>query len=233
MKSINVKGQKIIIRNYLPVDEKQVRDLCCETGFLGDPIDVIFKDHKWFADLNTKYYLRYEPESCFVAEANREIIGYVLGCKNPLKYTLIFYPLIAIPLFLKAFFKCLTKKYNKESREFIQRLITRGSRERPKRPKKAGHLHINIKEEYRGLGIGRALVENLFHYFLKKGVTKVYGELTFVENRQTEEFYTKHGFIIYDKKPTTIWGNKIKKAYLMTIFMDLEKWARTQKKQNC
>jgi len=230
MKSIYVKGQQILIRNYKPEDEKEIRKLCCETGFLGNPINEIFEDCEWFADLNTKYYLKYEPDACFVAETDGKIIGYVLGCKNPVKFALIFYVLIAVPLFLKAFLKCMIGKYDRKSRNFIKRLVLRGSRERPKRPKKAAHLHINIKKSYRGFGIGRALVENLFYYFLSKGIKRVYGELTFIENRQNEELYTKHGFLIYDKKPTTIWGNKIKNAYLMTIFMNLEEWITTQKK---
>ena len=230
MKIVNVRSKRILIRKYKSEDKKQVRELCCKTGFLGKPIDEIFEDHEWFADLNTKYYLKYEPDSCFVAETDGKIIGYVLGCKNPRKFALFFYFFIAFPLFIKALVKCLIGKYDKKNREFISRLILRGSKERPKRPKKAGHLHVNIKDGYRGFGIGRALVESLFYYLLERGVKRVYGELTFIENRQTKELYTKHGFLIYDKKPTTIWGEKVKNAYLMTILMDLEEWVKAQKK---
>lgn len=224
------KGKNIAIRNYRPEDGQKVMELCADTGFLGKPIESLFEDRKWFADLNTKYYLNYEPDSCFVAEADGEFIGYVLGCRKPTQFTLVFYFLIAIPLFLKALFKCIIRQYSPRSQKFIFRLITRGIRERPRRPRGCGHLHINIKEGYRGYGIGRSLVEALFFYFLSLGITKVYGELTFVESRQTEDLYTREGFMIYDKKTTTIWGKNLGKTYLMTVLVDIKKMLYAPKK---
>ncbi len=215
------QGKLIAIKNCLPDDAPKVRALCAETGFLGEPIDSLFEDRKWFADLNTRYYLKYEPDSCFVAEADGELIGYVLGCRKPTQYALVFYFLIAIPLFLKALLKCLTRQYSSRSRRFLWRLIARGSRERPKRPRGCGHLHINIKDGYRHYGIGRSLFEALFHHFLKRGITKAYGELTFVERRQSMDLYMRDGLLIYDKKPTSIWGETAGNAYLMTVVVDI------------
>ncbi len=222
--------EEIVIRRYHPRDREQVRILCCETGFLGNPIDDIFEDRAWFADLNTNYYLQYEPRSCFVAEKNGSILGYVLCSRHPLRFALIFYLFIAFPLFTKALFKCLTRRYSAKSRKFIYRLITRGSLERPKRPRATAHLHLNVKEGFRGMGLGRRLVETLFDYLVKEGVRGIYGELTFVESRQSEQIYTKHGFLIYDKRPTSIWGKLERKTYLMCIKMDLRNWAKRKEK---
>lgn len=226
----DIKGKHITIRGYLPQDAQRVMELCSDTGFLGKPIECLFEDRRWFSDLNTKYYLKYEPDSCFIAEADGEFIGYVLGCRKPKQFTLIFYFLIAIPLFLKALFKCLIRQYSSQSRKFIFRLITRGIRERPRRPRSHGHLHINIKEGYRDHGVGRSLVEALLLHFLSLGITNVYGELTFVESRQREDLYARDGMVIYDKKPTTIWGEKLGKAYLMTVLIDIKKLLYALKK---
>lgn len=63
----------VFIRPYEPRDRDGVRRLCCETGFLGKPIDPVFEDRELFADYLTRYYTDCEPESCFMAEHEREV----------------------------------------------------------------------------------------------------------------------------------------------------------------
>src|SRR5438067_13283916 len=72
------------IRAYKASDRTAVRNLCCATGFLGEPIDPVFQDHELFADFLTTYYTDREPESSFVLEVNGEIRGYLLGSRKPL-----------------------------------------------------------------------------------------------------------------------------------------------------
>ena len=40
----------ILIRYYRAEDRAQVRQICAETGFLGDPVDPLFEDRELFAD---------------------------------------------------------------------------------------------------------------------------------------------------------------------------------------
>ena len=54
------------IRKFQPADRARVRELCCETGFLGKPIDPVFEDRELFADYLTAYYTDWEPQSSFV-----------------------------------------------------------------------------------------------------------------------------------------------------------------------
>ncbi len=56
------------IRRYEARDRDAVRWLCCQTGFLGKPIDPVFEDRELFADYLTSYYTDIEPESSFVLE---------------------------------------------------------------------------------------------------------------------------------------------------------------------
>ncbi|MEY2575833.1 MAG: hypothetical protein QOF80_1320, partial [Verrucomicrobiota bacterium] len=44
------------IRSYRATDRAAVRRLCCQTGFLGDPIDPVYQDNELFADFLTTYY---------------------------------------------------------------------------------------------------------------------------------------------------------------------------------
>lgn len=50
------------VRPYLPSDRQAVRSICCETGFMGNPIDPVFTDRDAFADFFTRYYTDYEPD---------------------------------------------------------------------------------------------------------------------------------------------------------------------------
>src|SRR6266571_6768349 len=73
------------IRSYQASDCVAVRQLCCQTGFLGSPIDPVYQDRELFADFLTTYYTDHEPESSFVLEVDGKIRGYLLGSRKPLQ----------------------------------------------------------------------------------------------------------------------------------------------------
>src|SRR2546422_8077009 len=77
--------QPFLIRGYRRSDREAVRKLCCDTGFLGNPIDPVFEDRELFADFLTGYYTDWESESAFVLEVNGEVRGYLLGSRRPLR----------------------------------------------------------------------------------------------------------------------------------------------------
>ena len=76
------------IRKFQPADRARVRELCCETGFLGKPIDPVFGDRELFADYLSAYYTDWEPESAFVLLVNGDIRGYLLGSRCPTRQQL-------------------------------------------------------------------------------------------------------------------------------------------------
>jgi ABC-type branched-subunit amino acid transport system ATPase component len=75
----------MVVRKFEPRDREAVRCLCCQTGFLGKPIDPVFEDRELFADYLTSYYTDAEPESCFVLEHNGRVVGYLLGSRRPFR----------------------------------------------------------------------------------------------------------------------------------------------------
>src|SRR6187551_1653888 len=96
--------KRFTLRKFQPADRARVRELCCETGFLGNPIDPVFEDRQLFADYLTAYYTDWEPESSFVLLVNGEIRGYLLGSRQPLRQQIYnFYANIA--LFLRGIFR--------------------------------------------------------------------------------------------------------------------------------
>src|SRR2546430_15582402 len=78
------KKEALVIRSYRTSDRDAIRRLCCQTGFLGEPIDPVYQDHELFADFLTTYYTDHESESSFVLEVDGEIRGYLLGSRRPL-----------------------------------------------------------------------------------------------------------------------------------------------------
>src|SRR6516162_7813801 len=72
-------ARSVTMRSYRRADRQTIRQICCDTGFLGKPVDAIFQDRELFADLFTKPYLEHEPEWALVAEAEDRVVGYLLG----------------------------------------------------------------------------------------------------------------------------------------------------------
>ncbi|NJK92920.1 MAG: hypothetical protein HC904_14525 [Blastochloris sp.] len=72
-------GAELLIRAYRAGDRAELREICCDTGFLGKPIDAVFSDRELFADFLTDYYLDEEPDLAVVLESEGVVQGYVLG----------------------------------------------------------------------------------------------------------------------------------------------------------
>ena len=105
------------IRKLEPADRGRVRELCCETGFLGNPIDPVFEDRELFADYLTAYYTDWEPQSSFVLLVEGEIRGYLLGSRFPLRQQL-YNVYQNASLFLRGARRYL--RYNAASKAFVK-----------------------------------------------------------------------------------------------------------------
>ncbi len=114
---VNDDHKPFLIRGYRRSDREAVRKLCCDTGFLGDPIDPVYEDRELFADFLTTYYTDHEPGSCFLLEVDGEIRGYLLGSRKPLQNQLY-----ALYQNVWLFFRALTRyfRYNQRSRRFVR-----------------------------------------------------------------------------------------------------------------
>ncbi|HSY44242.1 MAG TPA: hypothetical protein VK811_10060, partial [Candidatus Acidoferrum sp.] len=84
-------ADNIIIRPYRLEDRAAIRRICCDTGFLGNPIETIFSDREIFADLFAGPYLDYGTDWAWVADAGGRVVGYLLGSVSPhFNYTLLY-----------------------------------------------------------------------------------------------------------------------------------------------
>ena len=78
---------KMNVRYYRAEDREQIRKICADTGFLGDPIDPLFEDRELFADFLTAPYTDAEPENCMVLEGEEgQLMGYIMGSRSAGKH---------------------------------------------------------------------------------------------------------------------------------------------------
>jgi len=208
------------IRAYKASDRTAVRNLCCATGFLGEPIDPVFQDQELFADFLTTYYTDQEPESSFVLEVNGEIRGYLLGSRKPLRHQVHSFAHTMF-LFVRALWRY--RRYNDRSRQFIRWVIGHGWREVPAAPRSVPHFHINLLPDARKVSTTRALMSAYLNYLYRFGERHVYGQIVTFENRRGEKLFERYGFKVLNRAEITKWKPFYPKSvYLSTVMKTLE-----------
>jgi hypothetical protein len=208
------------IRSYRASDREAVRRLCCETGFLGEPIDPVYEDRQLFADFLTTYYTDWEPESSFVVETDGEICGYLLGSRRPLRNQLYsFWQNVSL------FFKAASRyfRYNQRSRRFIGWTLTHGWREVPAAPRRIPHFHINLLPEARKMSTTRGLMSAYLSYLYRRGEKRVYGQIVTFESRRGEKLFERYGFKVLNRGEITKYKAFYPESvYLSTVIKNLE-----------
>jgi hypothetical protein len=208
------------IRNFCASDRAAVRRLCCQTGFLGSPIDPVYQDRELFADFLTTYYTDHEPESSFVLEVNGELKGYLLGSRKPLLNQLYSFQQNLV-LFLRALLRY--RRYNERSRRFIRWVVMNGWREVPAAPSRTPHFHINLLPEARRVSTTRALMSAYLAYLYRCGEKRVYGQIVTFESRRGEKMFERYGFRVMNRARITKYHAYYPEAvYLSTVIKNLE-----------
>lgn len=211
-------------------DRAAVRAICCETGFLGEPIDAVFSDRDLFADYLTRYYTDVEPESSWVGEKDGVVVGYLLSCKR-WRLNRGWGVWNGVRLAAKAGWRFLTGQYDAKSRRFLAWIILRGWRESPWSPAHAAHFHFNSVKEHRKMGIARDLVVTMLEDLRRHGVARVYGQMITYDHRRSERLYAYLGWKVVDKKRVSKYDGMLdKELYLTTIVKEIELTASSDTK---
>lgn len=205
----------ITIRPYRPEDREAVRHVCCETGFMGKPIDPVFNDRSAFADFFTRYYTDWEHEHCLVAHVDGKVVGYLTGCIHYRRYQIIQVLLIML-LIPKVLFHL--PRYHRQSILFLRWFIFRSFSEKPKSPSRSAHFHINVLPQWRTGVTSRRLIFNFLDYLSNKGVSSVYGQIQTYEDRRPLKIFERYGFSLYDQRQVTKFRNFYSKAVYVSTF---------------
>jgi L-amino acid N-acyltransferase YncA len=208
-----------VIRRYKPCDRKVVRWLCCQTGYLGNPIDPVFEDRELFADYLTRYYTDIEPESSFVLEQEGVVKGYLLGSYRPFRQQL-FNVFNNLALFARGMVKY--PFYNGATRNFIVWILRNSWREVPQSPRRAAHFHFNMLPEAQGLATTTKLMNAYLDHLRAKGVRQVYGQVVTFETRRGSKVFERYGFQVLNRSEITKYrASHPEPVYLTTVLKEL------------
>lgn len=209
------------VRAYKPEDRAAIRKICCDTGFLGKPIDPVFQDRELFTDYLTRYYTDKEPETSMVLHQDGAVMGYILGCRFPQrqkKFDRWLIPQLVVRGLWNYIFK-----YNKASKKFVHWIVTQGRKQIPYTPENMAHFHINLLPSARGLAQTLMLVESFLQILANTGESKVYGQMVVFETRRGEKMFARYGFEVVDKVEITKYRDVYPTpVYLFTIIKDLK-----------
>lgn len=179
-----------------------LRRISCETAFLEVPRERIFTDDEILADALTIYFTDYEPQSCSVAVSGNNVIGYITGSKDVCIMNKIFNSKIIFPLLIKAIRKQIFfKKTNLRFFFYLLRSVLLGEYSMPNLSHDfPATLHINLSKDYRGQGLGKALINHYLNYLRQNKIQGVHFG-TFSE--KAKDFFIKTGFqVLFSSKRT-------------------------------
>jgi GNAT superfamily N-acetyltransferase len=202
----------VSIRAYRKADGEAICRLCCETGFLGSPVDPLFQDRELFAELFTRPYLDHEPEWAWVAEADRQVIGYLLG--SVCRHFDVILLRSGFRTTLRMLWRLARGRYaqHPRSRQFIRWLLSAGLREQPKHPRGAAHLHIQVDKDHRGRGVALLLWQAYERRLRAAGIKQCYGAFFSHPRRRPELAYVRYGFTVFDRRRTTLFEPEVRDA---------------------
>lgn len=142
-----------------------VRDICCRTGDNGRPIAA--ERWEFFAKVWIEPYEKLLPAWTYVATCDNSTVGYLTGCPDSIQFARAKAWRCTFPLLLQIGLG--RYRHTPGAREFARRALGLGkSAERRfsgdlRRALEAhypAHLHVNVNEGYRRLGVGRRLIES-------------------------------------------------------------------------
>lgn len=184
------------LRAYRSADRDSVRRIAFLTGYMGEPVDWLWRDAPSFADLITRYYTDREPESLFVADRAGEVVGYLTGCVESarargsaaressqlMRRGALLWPGVAGFLW-RSMFDVM------RDRRMPDEVLCD--------PRWPAHLHIDLLPEARGRGVGRRLMGRWLGRLRELGSAGVHLG-TFAENRKAIGFFEACGFRRFD-----------------------------------
>lgn len=181
------------IRKYRAEDRAAVRAIACLTALMGEPGAGFFDDDEIMADALTLYFTDYETESCFVAECDGRVIGYVFGAKDVRSMQRVVKDKIVRPLLIKAFRRGTFLRI--KNLKFLFHVMLSALKGEFRMPsfsmKYPATLHINIIREHRGVGLGARMIDMYLTYLKAQAVKGVHFATM---SEKAGQFYTKHCF---------------------------------------
>lgn len=214
-----LSSKSFLVRQYTPDDRAAVRRICCETGFLGQPIDPVFEDRDLFADFFTDYYLRCEPDAAFVVTTGDSVAGFLLGCRYPLRHQLYS---AAQSLLLGS--KALVRYcgYKPETKHYLWWILRSARREVPPAPRRIGHFHVNFLPQIRSIAAFRETLETFLRFLAEQRIAQTSAQMVTFEDRRGFALLERYGFRVLNRSQITKFKEFTNRpVYLSTILREV------------
>jgi ribosomal protein S18 acetylase RimI-like enzyme len=183
----------IIVRICKPEDRRAVREISVQSSIFGEYIEQKLLSEEIVADLLTYYFIEYEPQYCFVAEKNNEVVGYLLGSSDVLEMREVVRSKVISHLIKKIFQDGLI--FNSINFKLMKNVLKSYFKGEFKVPDFAQEyratLHVNISPLHRGKMIGSLLV---YHFLQILKERQVEGIHFGVLSEKGKGFFERIGF---------------------------------------
>jgi ribosomal protein S18 acetylase RimI-like enzyme len=197
-------SQDAIIRKYRGEDREAVREISWNTADKGRTVDLYFHDHEAVADFLTRYYTDWEPQALWVAECDGAVVGYLTGCLDTRQCDRVIERKVVPAAVIGATRRgalCRAETWRLLA-AFAKTALAGG---RPKVDLNAypAHLHINLRQGFRGQGLGRKLVEQFRRQVQEHGIRGIH-LIAWGENEEGRRFFEAMGFRLLRQQPLVL-----------------------------
>jgi GNAT superfamily N-acetyltransferase len=207
------KRGEILFRRFRPDadDERRMRELVFNNAFLGQPFDAICPCKQWLGDVVLAPYVKYQPENIQVAihKPSGRLIGYLTGSLGGSEFEKKQYGMVKKQvLSLAVALSMPWSLFDYSSRLFLSHVIFKGERERPDRPRSGAHWHFQVDKDFRGRGVGTALLRRFVREAIDADFELIWAEVTSYPEKPPA-YFVDRGWSIHDARATEIFGGHV------------------------
>jgi ribosomal protein S18 acetylase RimI-like enzyme len=196
--------ERAIIRKYRPEDREAVREISWNTADQGRTVDLYFHDHEAVADLLTQSYTDCEPEALWVAECDGAVVGYLTGCLNTPHCNRRIVWRIGPRAVARAIGRgALWRGETWRLLAALVRTVLLGGIPKVDFDKYPAHLHINLRQGFRGRGLGRRLIEHFRGQVRELGLPGIH-LVAWGDNQGGRRFFEAMGFRLLREQPLVL-----------------------------
>jgi ribosomal protein S18 acetylase RimI-like enzyme len=184
-----------------------VRRISLDTFDAGGPVDSILTFRELVADYITRYYTDFEPESAWVAESDGKVVGYVMGTVDEKRYD----KTMSFTVMPRIVWKGLMQRVlcTKEAWKLVGTVL--GGLRAVFTPHNStmheypAHLHINVKDGFRGAHAGKRLIERFEEHVENSTLVGVHARVR-GDNESGRKFFERMGYnILFESTPVVLY----------------------------
>jgi len=193
------------IRHYQSSDQLVVFEISADTAFFGEPVEAFLEDRRLYNDAFARYYTDFEAPFVWVADSPQGVMGFLLGCSDTSQQSKRWRNYLLNNVLVKA----ISGKYKlgRRTASFAWGMmlgLIEGEEPRVDLNVYPAHLQIDIKQGYRGMGVGKRLIEAYLDQLHQLDICGVHLGTT-SHNEAACRLYENIGFQVIESRSNRFW----------------------------